>query len=886
MHTATRIRGKYRILEEISRGGFGVIYKGVDEQFDKPVAIKAVDPALLGEAQYIDMFQKEALSIARLNHHNIVQVYDIEREAGGQLYIVLEYIDGPNLLTLLRMAERANRILPKHLSAYIAAEVCNGLHYAHTRRDPRTGEPLNLVHQDVSPENIMISKSGLVKLIDFGIAGVRRRQAQNANEVQVQGKLRYLAPEQVTGRQIDGRVDIFALGLVLHELLTGQRFFRSATPQESVESLLRGEQDFSALSQAGLPERLQNVVRRALEFDPAKRYQTANQMYRDLMHYLLLAAPAADFAGELGAYVREVETAEQAAAAEIQDEPLQAATHQTAAHESADEPHFSDSRFELRTSDPSGATPEDEMPAPHFETMENNSASPGADDGVVPVEAEVINGEAGETASDSTQMQLARVPRTAPNFYSFVEENDDANKTIIDVVRLSARTHKKGIVVGLLTLFVALLGFTVADTFLHFTSMGTRIYDYLFPPAIEIASVPPGAQVYLDNERLPGKTPLKLAEIKPGVHKLMFTLPSFEPVVKSINVLSKGEPNVPGGLQQHASQPYIYHFKNQFELTSDPPGAQVLIDGIQIGQVTPTTIFWDVKETPTKIELELPGLPKLAGVTVNSLTGRVQVEDRRFWRVEQPLKDKAFYKIQGVFRKNVTILSNPRGANIFVDERPAGVTGIRGRLFLTLGRHKVRLSKKGYISRSFTLNVDENTPSAIRRDLLRIVRIFAKDARSDMDQDLGATLVDLRSRGRQFDFTGKTPVTLQLLPYPYTATLRKPGYQDTNIEIAPSQRAVIAKMEPTISTITVSAVDAITRAPLQNAQITVVVAGDGGARHLLGLTDDSGQVTTQLEPGIYEFAIAKDGYAPQSKSLRMDRPGQDYNLTFRLTLLR
>ncbi|MGH7454222.1 MAG: serine/threonine protein kinase, partial [bacterium] len=189
---------KYELVREIKRGGFGVVYYGRDRLFGKPVAIKAISPDLLGEAKYVDMFQAESLSVARLNHHNIVRLYDIKRTEDGQFYIIMEYIDGFDLGKLISASRKGAVNLPFHLGAYIVAQSCAGLDYAHARRDPDTHQPLNIVHQDISPSNIMINRLGEVKLIDFGMAGARRRstsQRGRKREVLLQGKISYIAPE-------------------------------------------------------------------------------------------------------------------------------------------------------------------------------------------------------------------------------------------------------------------------------------------------------------------------------------------------------------------------------------------------------------------------------------------------------------------------------------------------------------------------------------------------------------------------------------------------------------------------------------------------------------------------------------------------------------------
>ncbi|MDZ7343547.1 MAG: serine/threonine protein kinase, partial [candidate division KSB1 bacterium] len=301
---------KYHILREIKRGGFGVVYYGWDRMFDKPVAIKAISPDLLGKAKYIDIFQAESLSVARLNHHNVVRLYDVKRTDDGQFYIIMEYIDGIDLGRLLQACRKEGIGLPFDIGAYIIAQCCSGLDYAHARRDPDTHQPLNIVHQDISPANIMVNRQGEIKIIDFGLASARRRSVakqgrKGEREILLQGKIAYLAPEQVNGHHnIDRRADIFSLGLVMYETLTGERFIKSDNPAEVVTLLTTGNWSLTGLIDKQVPGPLQLIVQRAIQKDPESRYQTANQMYLDLMTYLATQEAIADISNALGLLVQ------------------------------------------------------------------------------------------------------------------------------------------------------------------------------------------------------------------------------------------------------------------------------------------------------------------------------------------------------------------------------------------------------------------------------------------------------------------------------------------------------------------------------------------------------------------------------------------------------
>ncbi|MDQ7063546.1 MAG: protein kinase [candidate division KSB1 bacterium] len=946
---------KYEILREIKRGGFGVIYEGLDLATDRKVAIKAVDPRLLGEAKYIDMFRDEALSVARLNHHNIVQIFDIRRDEDGQFYIIMEFIDGPDLSRLIRAGKRTGQPLPLHLGVYIVAEVCAGLDYAHNRKDPQTNQSLNLVHQDISPANIMVTRNGEVKIIDFGIANFRRKQSRQKGQVLIQGKLNYIAPEQLNGStHLDRRADIFSLGLVLYELLTGKRLIRASDPQTVVDILRHGKWNLSGLQERQVPENLQQIVRKALAVKPDNRYANANQMYMELMHFLILTAPAADFSTELAEYIQKVQdemTTEAEDAASTTDKiPPDGLSQQPPADDvatvPADEPaekaapqakdprpengKQSDLTSELM--DISELTVE-EIEKAHPVEPDGPSADGAADskpaDGAEPVtdvefgpemaatdaEPEPETASAGTKAppitdipphevapeavaeepsappkSKSKTKKKARaseeaepqvkildsqndvLPETPSKFYSIVEEIDDEEeelKTIIDVVRLSARSHQKSIKVGLFSLAAMFVLFTVVDTFAHFTALGTSIYDFLFPPAIKIVSIPPGAQVYLDDKPLQETTPLSIEEISPGVHKLMLTMSRFEPIIKSIHVPRKGELQVAGEKKRHPSQPYVFRFRTQLELSSYPSGATIYINDIKLAETTPTTVFWEVTDEPIRIKMTYAGLPDITGLEIDGLRGQENISDRRFWKFQRLDRVKDHFAIEGVFRKPVEIKSIPGRAEIYLDDadRPVGITGINGTLLLTVGQHLITLRKNGYLPRQFSIEVNENTPSSLTHLLLRRVRIFAKEEGATEDSDIGARIVELRTRRQRINLDETTPAEIRLLPYRYTAVLKKPGFQDFYLQIAPGQRMVMAKMQRLPARIALIILDRRTREPLPNASVYYRNLRTLGEESQLGVSDENGSVISEIKAGRYQIRVEKPGYRPKSKIL-------------------
>jgi TonB family protein len=274
--------GQYVMLDRIATGGMAEVWKarmrGV-EGFQKIVAIKKILPHLSDNQDFIEMFVDEAKLAAQLNHNNIIHIYDLGK-IQSSYYIAMEYIDGHDLKTILRRGEERDQPMQVELALFIASKIAAALDYAHRKHDFE-GKDLGLVHRDVSPQNVLISQEGDIKLCDFGIA----KAASKASHTQagaLKGKLQYMSPEQAWGRHIDKRSDIFALATVLFEMLTGRKLFTGDNELSILEQVREARiSSPSEINDEVTPE-IDKIVLKALQKDPEKRYQTAGEMAKDL----------------------------------------------------------------------------------------------------------------------------------------------------------------------------------------------------------------------------------------------------------------------------------------------------------------------------------------------------------------------------------------------------------------------------------------------------------------------------------------------------------------------------------------------------------------------------------------------------------------------------
>jgi len=285
VHRGRERVGRYEIHDKLGTGGMAAVYLGRqlgESGFKRWVAVKRIHDHLAVEAQFRDMFLDEARTAARLLHSNLVHVTDLGLEE-GRPYIVMEYVDGQTLAAVLRECRENDRGLPLSIAARIVAQACEGLHFAHELRQDN-GERLDLVHRDVSPQNILVSYEGAVKVTDFGIAKAAGRLA-HTKPGHIKGKFGYMSPEQARARHLDARSDIFCLGIVLYEATLNRRFATGSEIQ-ALEKIICAQVTPPRSISSTFPAELEEIILRALSLFPRDRYQTAREMGQDLEEFL------------------------------------------------------------------------------------------------------------------------------------------------------------------------------------------------------------------------------------------------------------------------------------------------------------------------------------------------------------------------------------------------------------------------------------------------------------------------------------------------------------------------------------------------------------------------------------------------------------------------
>lgn len=277
----------YKPLFRIDAGGMAEVWVAEAVSvagFKKKVAIKRILPGLLKDERFVRMFLDEARLSLHFNHANVVSVFDLGK-SDETYFIVMEYIDGTTVKKLLEHCQATNKRLPVALVIWMLNEILKGLEYAHRLPDPETGTHLGIVHRDISPPNILISWNGEVKLTDFGLAKATT-QLESTDPGVVKGKFAYLSPEAAYGKQVDGRTDVFAVGILAYEMLTMRRLFLGETDYQTVELIRKAEVPSIKAQNREVDDELEAVIRKSLARDPDERYLTAAEFADDLLAYL------------------------------------------------------------------------------------------------------------------------------------------------------------------------------------------------------------------------------------------------------------------------------------------------------------------------------------------------------------------------------------------------------------------------------------------------------------------------------------------------------------------------------------------------------------------------------------------------------------------------
>jgi serine/threonine-protein kinase len=556
---STETYGRYQLLKKLATGGMAQIYLARQlgmEGFEKLVVVKRILPHLAENEEFIGMFLQEARIAARLSHPNVVQIYDLGAQ-DDSYFIAMEYIHGEDVRRVWKRAEELGTPIPVPLICRVIIEACAGLDYAHKRADQQ-GRPLNIVHRDVSPQNILVSFEGHVKIVDFGIAKAADQATVTRSGV-LKGKYSYMSPEQAGGQPVDCRTDVFALGVVMYELLTGARLFKRANDILTLNAVTECRIEPPSRVNPALPPALDEILMRALAKEPEDRFAEARQLAAALEAWLL-----AEKLPSSSAHLAEFMTSLYAdrLAREAEEGRLL----------------FTDAGEASRREEVERATPASNQSGRPTRSMRATGPRSEAS-----VQAAV--------ARASTRSSQARSKPALPP----VKEPSPAPAR--PTQSLSTREPRPP-----RTIWPWLLG---AGALLGGLG-GAWVFSRPAPGLVTITTQPEGAHLELEGAVLPCVTPCALPERAAGRYALKITLPGRQPIDTQL-AIAPGEqtrsfalePLAPAPVDAGAQAPLA------LQVTSTPPGAQVFVDGVDRGR-TPL-VLEALAGTALDLRLELDG---------------------------------------------------------------------------------------------------------------------------------------------------------------------------------------------------------------------------------------------------------------------------------------
>lgn len=774
--------GKYFLTEKIAVGGMAEIYKaktfGVDG-FEKQLAIKKILSHYSSDEEFVSMLTDEAKLVVSLSHTNIVQIYDLGT-VGDVYYISMEYINGVNLREVLNKVIEKKGQIPLPLCLYIISEVCKGLDYAHSRRDDQ-GNHLEIVHRDISPQNILISYEGETKIVDFGIAKAAMNVSHTTAGV-LKGKITYMSPEQSEGRPIDNRTDIFSTGLLLYELITGERFFTGESQFEILQKIRTthiGERDLKGK----VPDEIIPTLLKALAYHAEDRFETAGDFQISLTK--LLYSKYLDFSPkQIATFMSDLFEEE------LEDKKRKAKEKSISAKAKSNiptsiiEPEVTDNKIKSLIKDET-LSPADAQsissafqgsiskPDPHDLTGEMIVSDDrdlsllikhkrakrikfflsllfvlliagGAWFGLKLLEEPVSSNELGEIQIDSN-------PPGAKIYLNGQLYRDKTPTTINDLPLEEYYDIE-----------LILEGFKTWKKTVYLESKTPEIIGPSFTPLslgqIVIKTTPPDAEVFVNGEKHYQLTPTQIRELEIGRnYEIRINKEGYTPIVQSINVNSSRPQNINISLQKVATVTTPEITYGSIKINSTPLGADILINDKKTHQTTPTTI--DKLIFPRTYEI----LIKKEGYESKSYRVDLQSEDQITINAELE---------KSVSLADIFVTSNVNQAEIFLNKRFVGFTPKK--MSIKPGQVEIRVNKPNYNSTQKNIFVKEGSTQRVFFEL-------SPKQTTPPTPTTGSALITSNPTGGAVYINqarkGITPLTLKLSPQDWSIEVRKSGYQ-------------------------------------------------------------------------------------------------------------
>lgn len=797
------IKNRYLLIKEIASGGTAVVFQAWDYVLERMIAIKRIQQHLTLSATVIDSFWREVLNAAKLQHENILQVYDFFHSIDNVCYIIMEYAIGKDLSVMLKECHNKDVTLPQELAVKIIFEIAKGLCYAHEKRDEITGQPLGIIHLDISPSNILIYYDGRVKLTDFGIAKAIFAAEKNAVKTFLKGKYHYMSPEQIKGENVDFKSDLFSLGIVFYELLTGKKPFTGKDEYEVMKKIAEAEIDISIL-----PTNLQSIVKKLLAKNPVNRFSSTREFLESIeavLSQLRFGKRQKDFVTFVNRILptpeKEIDkhTIQEIALAladtvkedfSLEKTPIPITTIQEPVEKTvlAQTPYVERrflflpivfavllfvTVFEFFADMPYRLTPMGKYLHEVFLCIPVYLDSIPTRAKVSLIDSKGENIIAIKQYSDTTPVEI---PRVSPGDYTILLRKEKFDEIIRKI------TIPKQ---ALLPLKKSRIEFIIP-----------------FEVKLQIKSVPPGADVFIDGKDTGLKTPaaisLKAAMHTVKLHKAGFLPVGSEDIKRGIKYAGKCELDLLREKHELDEKRWQLHVvtlteKKVYELTA------VLEKAVSIHTIPEGAIVWwsdtdqFLGETPLIINLKAGKYAiKISKKDYETLTPTIEIHDHSSNKFVFPLKQE---------KVKIYINSFPQKATVYIDGKKTNIV-TPGVVYLEKGLHAIRLYKKNLLPTG-SMFIDE---PAIRGQC----KIDLKDEIHEIDDTLWKLTSSVTSGKKVYtlygilekritietnpinakvyladinQYLGRTPLTTKMRLGKYSLRISKKNYDTISTEI-------------------------------------------------------------------------------------------------------
>jgi serine/threonine protein kinase len=603
--------GRYLLLDKVAAGGMAEVWRGKitgEANFQRIVAIKKILPHVSEDEDFITMFTDEALITASLVHANIGQVYEFSK-IGDVFYIAMEYISGKDLKSVWSWSKSRGATMPLELAAFVVAKMCDGLDYAHNRKDHQ-GNPSGVVHRDISPQNVLLSWDGDVKVIDFGIAKATEKSGKTRPGT-LKGKFAYMAPEQIRGLPLDGRSDIFAIGVVLYELVTGQRGFQAESEFSLLEMVRNVEIRPPSLLNQDLPAEMERIIYKSLAKDRDQRYQSGAEMSEDLMRFLLQRGRPPS-ARDLSAFLKQNFTVDW-----------------------EKEKGRLESYREVNPLDFQGGA----------QQAQQQAAVRAAVAAAGPASPPLADDAADDDAFASTAVKAPPPPPPSPGG---IRPAAASNPVKVEPREVTAQTSTQlgGPKKSPLKLIAAALGGTIAVA-----GIAAGLWFTVLQPTTSVVITingPSEATVRFDGEVRTVQGSTTFDKVKKGPHNLIVEANGFVPA--TLAPVTTGEPVM-------SLTPVLRRVAGRLSVTSEPSGAAISLDGKATDKKTPATFELE-GDSLHEVRLELPDYKAVVRSDVRVPSGGERVEKLKLLPTVVTLR----------------IITTPEGARVKIGGVDNGVT--------------------------------------------------------------------------------------------------------------------------------------------------------------------------------------------------------------------